>query len=164
MSGRTKLKVGEYDRDGPLIGEVAVKGTFVGKYIPTFNGFTTELKNAGYSLTGSVKCYAFEIPINGRTEKFEWRPHDKSIAARLSDQKGWELKRKGASESSPPLVVYKDQEGNGFSDKTKMGTVEFQGAGATGEMGDMFPNLVILTLLNIRQQRHVENMASAVGG
>lgn len=164
LSGRTKLKTGNYDQDGPLIGEVAVKGFISGKYIPTFNGFETEMKRGGYSLSGSVKIWYFDIPINGRKETFEWKPHDKSMTAKLTDQKGWELKRKGASEDSQPLVIYKDQEGNGFKSKSKMGTVEFLGPAASGQMGDFFPNLVILTLLNLRQQRHVENVASSVGG
>lgn len=164
MSGRTKLKTGPYDQDGPLVAEVAVKGFISSKYTPTFNGFETELKTKGYSLTGSVKIWEFGIPVNGRTEMFEWKPHDKSMTARLTDQKGWELKRKGAPEDSAPLVVYKDEEGNGFKTKSKMGTVEFLGPAAEGKLGDAFPNLVLVTLLNLRQQKHIENIASSVGG
>lgn len=163
MSGRTKVKTGGYDNDGALVGEVATKGFISSKYYPKFNGFETELKKGGYSLSGSVKVWSFEVPINGRTETFVWTPHDKSMTARLTDQKGWELRPKGAPETSPPLVIYKDQEGNGFSSKTKMGTVEFVGKAASGQLGDAFPNLVIITLLNLRQQRHIENIASAVG-
>lgn len=163
MSGRTKLKTGKYDNDGPLIGEVATKGFLSSKYLPTFNGFETELKRQGYSLSGSVKVWSFEVPVSGRPETFQWSPHDKSMTARLTDQKGWELRRKGAPEGSPPLVIYKDEEGNGFTTTTKMGTLEFMPQAAQGQLGDAFPNLVILTLFNLRQQRHVENLASAVG-
>lgn len=155
-----KFKAGNYKSNGPLIGEADNKSIVSSKAVIKFNGYETELAKPVLSL-GSAS-YSLEIPVNGRREVWEWLPNDNSLSAKLMKTKGWKLVRKGAE--SAPAVVFTDDAGSGFSSKTKMGSFEFVGQGATGELGDMFANIAVISLVKIKQMQFDKATTKAIMG
>lgn len=166
-----KFKTGKYESGAGVagvIGEANNKGLLGSKSVISFGGREYELSKSRVSLTSEV--YTFSAPntaMGGRVEEWQWVAADKSLTARLSGQKGWKLVRKGSTtpaESEESVAVWKDESGLGLSSKEGVGVLEFVGRGLTGELGDVLPNVAVMSLTKMKAQQMEKAIIKAVTG
>lgn len=163
MSGRMKFKIGKYKHAGDtVIGEANNKGFMGSKAAITYNGRDYEMSKSHVGLTSQV--WSFNAPgAGGRAEDWQWVAADTSLSAKLTSQKGWKLVRKGAPEDAPGVVVFKHDTSMSMSTE-RLGTVEFVGQGLTGELGDVLPNVAVMSLTKMKAIEVEKKIMKAVSG
>lgn len=167
--GKTKFKNGVYTSEGAAAAEAVEKGFFSSKSILKVNGFETQF-DGGSNFSSGAKG-TFQTPCDGRTETWEWRRKKtegglmgKLARAASSKMGDWELCPAGSSEV---IATWRTGETDGREVNKMMGTLEFHGQAATGDMGDTFHSLAILAMLRIvhlRFQSEVASSAAAAAG
>ena len=162
LSGRLKFKTGKYKENGMLIGEAKDKNLLSSTCIISLpDGISTEIRK-GRSLGSS--SWSISIPVNGQDQLFEWQPMAKTLKQKLKGETGWNLLRQGGEGSESLLAAFTDDGGSGLRSKTKMGTFEFMGAGARGELGDAWAVIVMISVLKMKQKQVQSQMVKAIAG
>jgi hypothetical protein len=159
-SGRMKFKIGKYKHAGDtVIGEASNKNIMSTTPVITYQGREYELKKSYVGL--SSQEFSFQAPgAGGRMEEWKWVAADKSLTAKLTSHKGWKLVRKGA-EDGPGVVVFKHDSSLGMTTEG-LGSVEFVGQGLTGELGDVLPNVAVMSLTKMKAVEIEKKMMKAI--
>lgn len=162
MSGRLALTAsGRKDNRAPL-GEAKDQGMSRSSALITLpNGFSCELKKNSITQVGKT-TYTYTVPVDGGGKQtFEWKLGPKGLGAMFdSSGSGWKLFRQG--DQTQPLAIFKDATGLGMTSKMEMGTFEFVGEGARGDLGKIWATVTVIAFLKAKQKLTEKEIIKAI--
>lgn len=167
MGEHMTFRAGRWADNGPVVAEILSGGSFSFKSVLSYNGFRTSFGNTATVDIGSSGVWRFNIPIQGREEAWEWRRAKetkgglvKKLGKFAGDVGSMFLVPEGAPEGANPFATLTKASGSLLKKQSEIGVFEFLGPALTGEMGDAFTALAIMSIVKLQQ----DNRDTAVGG
>ncbi|VUC36518.1 unnamed protein product [Clonostachys rosea] len=156
MSGRTEFLVG--GEQGQKVAEATAENMLQHSAALLLNGFSTQI-------TYKSSNYFFSAPVNGAMLDLEWRVLGKRSKMKrfFGGVHSLELVTPGAAETEEPFAIWHPT-GGYLKRDGDIGHLEFHGRALSGEMGEVFNLLAVMTIIKVYFMIHEANMKWSVYG
>ncbi|KAG9255838.1 uncharacterized protein F5Z01DRAFT_560325 [Emericellopsis atlantica] len=163
LTGKLTVTGGGHKEKGPLLGEAKDSGlSGSSAQITLADGSSYAVKKSGMSSIGNLS-YTFTVPVDrGGEETFQWKTMDTGFKDMRHAKSGYILSRPGDLDN--PVATWTDYGGLGMHTNSEMGTIEFVGQGATGELGSTFAIMTVLSMMKAKQKAAEKEIVKAIAG
>ncbi|CAH0022314.1 unnamed protein product [Clonostachys rhizophaga] len=156
MSGRTEFLVG--GEQGQKVAEATAENMLQHSAALLLNGFSTQI-------TYKSSNYFYSAPVNGAMLDLEWRVLGKRSKMKrfFGGVHSLELVTPGAAEDEEPFATWHPIKGQ-LKRNGDIGHLEFHGRSLSGEMGEVFNLMAVMTIIKVYFMIHEANTKWSVYG